>query len=311
MPAQPAADPMAPVEGKTPVRLSYLTEQTSHHPPVSAYYMECPERGIYAQGYDQISAKFTGMNVRISAGNYNQGIFITLANRDNEEYKLTHPEAYLNGLYRGSLYVSVSDTCFITCPKTRLKAILTYPEEGWTKVQNKVSGIVFRYDPDNDKYSRIKDVPDKDIVLEIEGNWKEQVYCWLTSGEKSKLGRSKDSNAKKQLLVDLVPMMPVPKICPPPEEQLPNESRRFWQELTVALQEKRYSDANRIKQVIEQNQRDKTAERKTSNVEWKPRFFTEVTEPEGQPHLTEDGKQTIAGLQKKDFKLKENELVGA
>ncbi|KAI9873175.1 MAG: Oxysterol-binding protein- protein 9, partial [Watsoniomyces obsoletus] len=75
-------------------------------------------------------------------------------------------------------------------------------------------------------------------------------------------------------------MMPVPKICPPPEEQLPNESRRFWQELSTAIQEKRYNDANRIKQVIEQNQRDKAAERKASNIEWRPRFFTEITEPD-------------------------------
>ena len=273
--------------------------------------MECPERGIYAQGYDQISAKFTGMNVRISAGNYNQGIFITLAKRDNEEYRMTHPEAFLNGLYRGSLYVSVSDTCFVTCPKTKLKAILTYPEEGWTKVQNKVSGIVFRYDPKNDKYTRIKDVPEEDILLEIDGNWKEQVCYWLTSGEKSRFGRTKDKGAKKQLLVDVVPMMPVPKIVPPPAEQLPNESRRFWQDLTTALLEKRYNDANKIKQTIEQNQRDKTAERKASNIEWKPRFFKEVTDPEGQPHLSEDGRQTIDGLQKKNFQLKENTVLAA
>jgi hypothetical protein len=251
------------------------------------------------------------MNVKISAGNYNQGIFITLTKRGDEEYQLTHPEAYLNGLYRGSLYVSVSDTCYINCPKTGLKAILVYPEEGWTKVQNKVSGIVCRYDPDNDKYLRVKDVPEKDIVVEFEGSWKEQIYYWLPSGEKSKLGRIKDSNSKKQLLVDLVPMMPVPKLVPPPEQQLPNESRRFWQELTTALQEKRYNDANRIKQTIEQNQRDKAAERKTNSIEWKPRFFTQVTEPDGQPHLTEDGRQTIDGLQKKEFQLKENETLGA
>lgn len=275
--------------------------------------MECPERGISAEGYDQISARFTGMSVRVTPGNYNQGIFIKLSERGNEEYKLTHPEAYLNGLYRGSLYVSVSDTCFITCPKTGLKAILTYPEEGWTKVQNKVTGIVCKYDPENDIYTRIKDVPEKDVLMKIEGSWKEQVYCWLPSEEKSKLSLSKngDSGAKKQLLVDLVPMMAVPKICPPPEEQLPNESRRFWKDLTAAIMEKRFGDANRIKQTIEQSQRDHTAERKTENIEWKARFFTENTELGGQPHLSDDGRLTMDGMQKKEFVLKENELMGA
>lgn len=87
-------------DGKT-VTVSYLTEQTSHHPPVSAFYIDCPEKGISARGYDQLSAKFTGTSVRVVPGAHNLGIFITLKNRDNEEYQLTHPAAYLGGLLRG------------------------------------------------------------------------------------------------------------------------------------------------------------------------------------------------------------------
>lgn len=45
---------------KRPIRVTFLTEQTSHHPPVSAFHIDCPEKGITARGYDQISAKFTG-----------------------------------------------------------------------------------------------------------------------------------------------------------------------------------------------------------------------------------------------------------
>lgn len=84
-----------------PVRISYLTEQTSHHPPVSAFYVECPEKGISACGYDQLSAKFTGTSVRVVPGEYNKGIYITLHRWDNEEYHLTHPAAYLGGFLRG------------------------------------------------------------------------------------------------------------------------------------------------------------------------------------------------------------------
>jgi hypothetical protein len=83
------------------VKVSYLTEQTSHHPPVSAFYIDCPEKGITARGFDQLSAKFTGTSIRVIAGAHNLGIFITLEKRDNEEYQLTHPAAYLGGLLRG------------------------------------------------------------------------------------------------------------------------------------------------------------------------------------------------------------------
>jgi oxysterol-binding protein-related protein 9/10/11 len=82
------------------VRVSFLTEQTSHHPPVSAWVVECPEKQVIARGYDQIAAKFTGTSVRITAGNHNHGIFISLG-KWNEEYQLTHPAAHVSGLLRG------------------------------------------------------------------------------------------------------------------------------------------------------------------------------------------------------------------
>jgi hypothetical protein len=160
--------------------VSYLTEQTSHHPPVSAFYVDCPEKGISARGFDQLSAKFTGTSIKVTAGEHNLGIFITLHKRDDEQYQLTHPAAHLGGLLRGSLSVTVGDQCYVTCPKTKLKTILHYQEEGWLgKTQNKVEGIVFHYDPENDDKVRLRDVPEKDIVARLSGNWRERTYFSL------------------------------------------------------------------------------------------------------------------------------------
>ena len=57
------------------------------------------------------------------------------------------------------------------------------------RTQNKVQGVIFKYDPDNDK-TKIKDVPDKDVLARIEGNWQEKVYYTLGSQpfSKSKVG---------------------------------------------------------------------------------------------------------------------------
>ena len=136
----PAGQPTA---GR-PIKVNFLTEQTSHHPPVSAYYVDCPEKGISARGYDQLSAKFTGTSIKVTPGEYNQGIYINLSSR-GEEYKLTHPAAFLGGFIRGNLNVTVADTCFITCEKTGIKVILHYLEEGYFgKTQNKVEGVVYK-----------------------------------------------------------------------------------------------------------------------------------------------------------------------
>lgn len=161
-------------EHKT-VRISYLTEQTSHHPPVSAFHISCPERGLSANGFDQITAKFTGTSVKVIPGEHNLGIFITLEKRNNETYQLTHPAAHLGGILRGALNVTVGEQCYITCKETKIKCILHYSDQGWTRSINIVEGVVFKYDPENDNKIRIKDVPDSDVLARLHGPWKEKV----------------------------------------------------------------------------------------------------------------------------------------
>ncbi|CAE7209772.1 hypothetical protein P3342_011931 [Pyrenophora teres f. teres] len=291
-------------DGKT-VTVSYLTEQTSHHPPVSAFYVDCPDKGISARGYDQLSAKFTGTSVRVVAGAHNLGIFINLKNRDNEEYQLTHPAAYLGGILRGSLNVSVADSCFITCPKTGLKTILEYQEEGWLgRSQNKVMGAIFKYDPSKDTVMKIKDVPEKDVLARVEGNWQDKVYYTLGSKPYAKV-------PEKNLIIDLNPLDPIPKIVPPLEEQLPNESLKFWDSVTNAIVGKQYGVATTLKTEIEEKQRAKAAERKAADKEWKPRFFTGAVTPIGKPDLTKDGEEALKGLHTENYKLPPNEEYAA
>jgi oxysterol-binding protein-related protein 9/10/11 len=306
--AQPAADnqddPTSPLPPSSEeVRVSYLTEQTSHHPPVSAFFVDCPARGVSARGFDQLSAKFTGTTIRVTPGAHNLGIFINLAQRDNEEYQLTHPAAQLGGILRGALSISVSDVCFVTCPKTRIKVILHYIEEGWLgKSQNRVQGVMFRYDPANDKYSRIKDVPPKDILVNIEGCWQEQVYYSIPSTAAAKNARDGEASSK-ELLVDLSPMLPIPKIVPPEEDQLPTESRRFWKDVTNAILNKQYGEATRLKQALEQRQRDKAEERKAKKEEWQPKFFTGAVIPKGRPELNEKGQAVLRGIHEGSCKV--------
>ncbi|KAF2175920.1 oxysterol-binding protein-like protein [Zopfia rhizophila CBS 207.26] len=295
----------ASTTGEKHVKVSYLTEQTSHHPPVSAFYIDCPEKGIIARGFDQLSAKFTGTSIRVMAGAHNLGIFIELQNRGNELYQLTHPAAYLGGLLRGSLSVSVADSCFITCAKTKIKVILQYLEEGWLgRTQNKVEGVIFTYDPENDTKTKIKDVPEKDILGRVEGCWQDKVYYTLGSQPFTK-------SSEKHLLIDLNPLFPVAKIVPPMEDQLPNESRKFWEGVTNAIVNKQYSLATTLKQEIEEKQRQKAAERKVADKEWQPRFFTGALTPVGKPDLTPDGEEALRGLHKDQWKLEPNKEYGA
>lgn len=112
--------------------------------------------------------------------------------------------------------------------------------------------------------------------------------------------------------MDLSPLVVVPKVVRPLEEQLPNESRKLWDEVTSNLLKKEFSEATRMKQVIEQKQRDIAAERKRTNQPFVPAYFEYVTLrsdyshksdglcradiSSGEPALTEEGKRAMAEM---------------
>ncbi|KAI0010677.1 hypothetical protein F4779DRAFT_280716 [Xylariaceae sp. FL0662B] len=281
------------------VRISYLTEQTSHHPPVSAFYISCPEKGLHARGFDQISAKFTGTAIKVSPGEHNLGIFVTLERRDHETYQLTHPAAHLGGLLRGALSVTVGDVAYITCPKTKLKAILQYLEEGWLgRAQNRVEGVVFKYDPDKDDKTRIKDVPESDVVARLGGVWKDKVV--FTLGPKPVDSHPPE---KQTTIIDLSPLMVAPKSLPPKEKQAENESLTLWDGVTQAILSKQFSKATNVKIELEEKQREKARERERNNETWNPVFFTQATDKGGRPDLSDKGRQVLERAQKGDWSL--------
>jgi hypothetical protein len=124
-------------DGSAPFRVIFITEQISHHPPISAYHARCPSRNVELSGIDQISAKVYGTSLRVATGPFNKGLFvkITGGNGKGEVYNITHPVASVNGILRGSFYVTVGDSTIITCTggrgqsRLRYRAILEYQEE--------------------------------------------------------------------------------------------------------------------------------------------------------------------------------------
>jgi hypothetical protein len=44
-----------------------------------------------------------------------------------------------------------------------------------------VQGVIFTYDPNNDTKTKIKEVPDKEVLARIEGNWQDKIYYTLGS----------------------------------------------------------------------------------------------------------------------------------
>lgn len=301
---------------KKRIRVIYVTEQVSHHPPVSSYYACCPLRQVELRGVDQISAKVSGTTLKVSPGSYNKGIFVknTGGPGEGEEYHITHPIASVNGILRGNFYITVADSTIVTSKGAKdgvnYRAIIEYKEESWIgRAMFALEGVIHTYEEgetEHEEWTKVKHVPVDRAIAHFDGSWKGHIRYRATNGWTS--GSSKSSpvtsaaTSRSDLttgaedewatLIDISTLYPVPKTIRPLEKQLPTESRRLWDPVTSRLLKKEYSDATKFKQAIEQKQRDDAAERKNKGIEFIPIYFEKDVES-GIPQLTAEGRKAV------------------
>ena len=137
--ASTSSPPTSLSGGAGALRIAYLTEQISHHPPISAYVAACPARHITLSGIDQISVRvLPSASLRVSSGTMNKGLFLAMDGGPGvgEHYQITHPVANVNGVLRGSFYATVHESTIVTCTGGPgvgdgewLRAIIEYKEE--------------------------------------------------------------------------------------------------------------------------------------------------------------------------------------
>ncbi|POW01930.1 hypothetical protein PSHT_12317 [Puccinia striiformis] len=199
-------------------------------------------------------------------GPMNKGIFIKLPNR-NEEYHVTHPTATVTGLIRANPYVVITDYAYITCrssdPKRRFRTMISYVDESWVgKAKFALEGIIYEIlesdSEEAEEWSKMKQVPIERI------------------GERE--------------LIDLSRLKPIDKTVKDVDHQTSMESRKFWKPLTDLILSKNFAEATQIKQSIEQDQRDLSIERKSTNQPFKPVIFDidddlPLEEEEGEENL--------------------------
>ena len=268
-PTSPAASTSqsARSQQRSRVRIAFLTEQISHHPPISAFYVSCPARHVSLAGIDQISARVSGTSLRVTPGSFNKGIFLSIDGGPGagETYHITHPVASVNGLLRGSFYATIGDASLVTCEGGKgtgdgehLRAIIEYKEESWLgRAQFLVEGVVHSYPSGAAattaaEWTRIKHVPRARVVATFRGSW-HGVIKWK---------RPSEPDSAYRTLIDLSALRVVPMVVRELERQDERESRKLWEGVTSNLLKKEYSEATRCKIAIEQRQREEAAERK-------------------------------------------------
>ncbi|KAH8305167.1 hypothetical protein KR018_003014, partial [Drosophila ironensis] len=248
-------------------QLTFLAEQVSHHPPISAFYAEHYNKKITFAAHVWTKSKFLGLSIGVH--NIGEGV-VTLVDR-SEEYIVTFPNGYGRSILTVP-WIELGGSVEIKCPQTGYYAnveFLTKPFYGGKR--NKVTAEVIA--PQTNRRNRnILKV----LLCQVYAPSEKKPFVSI-AGEWSGLMEAKwhDKN-KTEVFVDVNRIPIFKKQVRPIVEQDGYESRRVWKEVTAGLKFNDIERATNAKFVVEQQQRDQAKVRKEYDLAWEHKHFKPV-----------------------------------
>ncbi|CAF1194042.1 unnamed protein product [Rotaria sp. Silwood1] len=237
-----------PVSWALDNNVTFIAEQTSHHPPIASFYAECPAKHIQIDGCLWTKSKFLGLSVAVHMIG---DATLTLLDHD-ERYVITFPSAYGRSIL-GVPWFEMGGKISIDCEKTGYSAnieFLTKPFYNGKKHQ--ILGTLYG--------------PDKKEFCKIDGEW-------------NGVMNAKYSDSKiSEVFFDTKKTAVIKKIVRPIAEQGEYESRRLWKDVTYYLKSKQLNKATAAKTFLEQRQREEAKERNEKSIKWQTKYFTESGE---------------------------------
>eukprot|EP00127_Corallochytrium_limacisporum_P000087 Clim_evm26s3 gene=Clim_evmTU26s3 len=245
--------------------ITYIGEQVSHHPPITAFYFENQQQRMHLEAHIWTKSKFYGTSV----GVMNVGSGRLWLDEFSEMYQFNFPAAYARSILTVP-WIELGGQATIQCPQSNMKLELNFhtkPVFGGSK--HKMTGSITR---------------DGIELFEVNGNWNGKIT--LAPASKRPVdpammkpfsldigapGRESDGDGTEYFHTKQLPVYR--KLVRPLDEQEPHESRVVWDKVTRALRQRNIDVASECKFQLEQHQRELKAERIEKGIEWKQRHF--------------------------------------
>ncbi|KAL2355374.1 oxysterol binding protein-like protein [Cryomyces antarcticus] len=227
-----------------------VSEQVSHHPPVTAYCIWNAQHGVRLQGYNAQKASFSRtINVKqIGHALYHLDGY-------NEDYLITLPAIHIEGLITGSPYVELNKSTYIQS-SSGFTAKIEYAGKGW--VSGKKNSFTAQLYPTG---------KEKEPLYTLDGQWTDSFTIKEGDGKhKARVIDTYDAKALKG----------TPLITAPIEQQDPLESQRAWQKVAAAIVKGDMDKTSYEKSIIENQQRELRKKEAAEGREWERTFFTKV-----------------------------------
>ncbi|KAK9459902.1 uncharacterized protein V1516DRAFT_678340 [Lipomyces oligophaga] len=229
-----------------------VSEQVSHHPPVTAYGIFNDLYGVELEGYNGQKVSVSASTLTISVRQV--GHALLRISKFDELYYIQLPSLHIEGLFYGAPYVELEGKTVIQC-SNGYKFVTEYSGKGYfSGKKNTFKGKL--YGPDNSSTS----------LYTIQGQW---------SG-KSTIRNDSVKKSAEQPFYDASEHPVVPLTVKPIAEQAEYESNRAWEKVAAAVSVMDYDTIHVEKSKIENAQRALRKQEQDENREWQRLYFEQV-----------------------------------
>ncbi|CUM66483.1 uncharacterized protein PRCAT00004149001 [Priceomyces carsonii] len=232
-----------------------LSEQVSHHPPVTAYAIYNEKNDTVLQGYNRIKATMSTAFINVKQ----YGHAILEYKGLNESYLITLPPLHIEGLITASPFVELEGTSYIQSSSGYI-AVVDFSGRGYfSGKKNSFKARIYK--------SKLDSAHKENAIASISGQWSKSSY--IAPGSKS------PSSKEDELFYDASAQHCELQVKPI-EKQHPIESRRAWQKVAEAIKKVDYNLIAQEKSLIENEQRELRKKEDDAGIKWENRWFDEV-----------------------------------
>ncbi|KAK4903943.1 Oxysterol-binding protein 4, partial [Elasticomyces elasticus] len=254
-------------------KTTLISEQVSHHPPVTAYCVENAQHKIQIQGYNGQKASFS-RTIHVKQIGHSILTLYPPGSSAPEVYLITLPPLHVENLIYGAPFVEIEKFAHLSS-SSGFTAKIDYSGKGW--LSGKKNSFTAMMWSENDKKSS-----EKHPLYSLDGQWSDTFAIREGDG-------GKKSNALETISSADVKLSPL--IVAPIDEQDMLESRRAWQGVAKGIEKGDMDATSAHKTRVETAQRALRRKEEQEGRSWKRVFFSQPTN--GQ----EDGwEKTVHGL---------------
>lgn len=257
-----------------------LSEQVSHHPPITAYTIFNDKNKVKLQGYNQIKASFT-KSLMLKVKQFGH----TILDVNDENYLVTPPPLHIEGILVASPFVELEGKSYIQA-SNGMVCIVEFSGRGY--FSGKKNSFKAKL------YKNIEEsINSVNALYTIRGQWSGSSKICKNINDGTNITKSEEI-----LFYDADRTPAEHLVVKPIEDQHPLESRKAWKDVADAIIGNDFDGITVTKSELEETQRELRKVEEAKGICWQRRWFKEVDysdEPE-QGHNVPTENDTFTNL---------------